>query len=353
MANALVALVAPVFRPELVARIAASLGVTPAIGQTLIRAAIPAVLAAFGAKASSPEGAIEISELVSGQYVDLIGEIERSADGAGADDLIVQGTRMLSSCLGGDTIAALAKALSSFTGAPEAAGSSVLALVTTALVGALGRLPPAEGSTGEGITALFAAASRPPGDAAATAAQEPQEEDGATVETLLEDQASRPHWGLWLLGAGVVAAAGLALILFPASVPPPAPPVAAPVQPAVVVPALPVAPPAPSAEAIRLHDQLSAMLETLGATLATVSDPVSARSAQFRLAAIAADLDMLGDQVASQPPQGMADLKAALAAKAGPLAEQLRAILAQQDIGGILKPVSDPLLARLGSFAGP
>ena len=357
VANALAGLVAPVFGPERVGRIADALGVAPDVARTLIRAATPAVLAAFSAKAATPDGAQTIAGLAAGEASDLIGRIERIGDGGKADEVIAEGTAMLATCLGSETITALARALASFTGAPEQAGASALALVTATLVGALGRLPQGEGKGAAGVARLFAPpAPVPPPETQAKVLPDPVEA-AEPAASPVPDRRGDWRGGLAVLAGVIAIVAGLGYVLYPRESPvPPSAPVAPPAEPAVVAPKpVPeaVPPPAPSSDALRIIEHLAATLLSLGSALDGISDVASAKAAQLKLAAVAADLDMLGDQLSALPQQGLAQPKAGLSASAALLAEKLRTLLAQPDTAGVLRPVVEPLLLRLDSLARP
>jgi len=65
MAMNLMELIAKFLTPDMIARIASGLGIDPSLAQKAIEAAIPALLARVAGRASKPEGALQLSNVLA------------------------------------------------------------------------------------------------------------------------------------------------------------------------------------------------------------------------------------------------------------------------------------------------
>src|SRR5208282_2878337 len=113
MALNLTQIVSQLLTPQVVARIAGALGINPALAQTLINAAIPAVLASLGGVAATPTGAQRISDQVGAQDPDVLDKLVAGISGGNQASILSSGTQALAGLLGGgEGVSALTGALS-------------------------------------------------------------------------------------------------------------------------------------------------------------------------------------------------------------------------------------------------
>ncbi|WP_413991533.1 DUF937 domain-containing protein [Labrys okinawensis] len=154
MAINLPSLVSQLITPDLINRIAAAIGIDPALAQKLVNAAIPAVLGAFASEASNPDGAKSISDLISNQDPNMLDNLVSGlkSGNAGALD---SGAAVLSSLLGNEGLGQLSSVLGQATGASQQAASSVLGLVGPAVVGAISNQSPENWQDGAAVANLF------------------------------------------------------------------------------------------------------------------------------------------------------------------------------------------------------
>src|SRR5262245_13540757 len=119
MATSVVSLITQYLTPEIIARIASAFGLDQDVAQKAITASVTVILAGLAGAASRPEGARQLSNAVSTQsgVAETLKMIGQPAQGS----LVENGSKALSSLLGGATISALASAIGRFAGTGEAA----------------------------------------------------------------------------------------------------------------------------------------------------------------------------------------------------------------------------------------
>ncbi|GLS23046.1 hypothetical protein GCM10007874_60660 [Labrys miyagiensis] len=154
MAINLPSLVSQLITPDLINRIAAAVGIDPALAQKLVNAAIPAVLGAFASEASNPDGAKSISDLISNQDPNMLDNLISGLKSGNAGAL-ASGAGVLSSLLGNEGLGQLSSVLGQATGASQQAASSVLGLVGPAVVGAISNQSPENWQDGAAVANLF------------------------------------------------------------------------------------------------------------------------------------------------------------------------------------------------------
>jgi Bacterial protein of unknown function (DUF937) len=153
-------LVSQLITPDLINRIAAALGINPALAQTVVNAAIPAVLGAFASEASSADGAKSISDLISNQDPNMFDGLVNAIKGGDHANALAGGSQVLTSLLGSEGFSQLSSVLSNATGAPQQAAGSILGLVGPAVAGAIANQPPENWSDGSAVANLFAGEKR-------------------------------------------------------------------------------------------------------------------------------------------------------------------------------------------------
>ena len=156
MATNLVSLVMDVLTPDIIARIAAALGLDRGAAQKAIGAAVPALLAAFAGSAAKPGGAGRLFDAVNQQGSGVLTNLAKTLDGSGPTALAERGSGLLASPLGGSTQSELANAVGKFAGISEGKGASLLGILGPIAMGALRKQQTASGLDASGLANLLA-----------------------------------------------------------------------------------------------------------------------------------------------------------------------------------------------------
>ena len=156
MATNLVSLVMDVLTPDIIARIAAALGLDRGAAQKAIGAAVPALLAAFAGSAAKPGGAGRLFDAVNQQGSGVLTNLAKTLDGSGPTALAERGSGLLASLLGGSTQSELANAVGKFAGISEGKGASLLGILGPIAMGALRKQQTASGLDASGLANLLA-----------------------------------------------------------------------------------------------------------------------------------------------------------------------------------------------------
>ncbi|MGA9546693.1 MAG: DUF937 domain-containing protein [Rhodomicrobium sp.] len=356
----LVSLVSEFLTPDLIGRIVTALGIDRSIVGRAAIALGPAILGSLSHAASTPEGARKLANTVSQQSPSILDTLGSMIGGAGQQTLVKDGVNTLGSLLGGSGVSALTGAVGRLTGISQGAGSSLIGILTPAVLGLLGKQQAAQGLDASGLARLLAAqkdnitaalpagfgdmlrASGAPGFAAVGAqAPEPRRASPA-------DGASQSSTWSWVLGA--VAAAALAWWFFGptrvAEQTKTTPQVAEQTKtaPAQVAGSL-------SVDGVDLKSSLKTGIDGLKTTLQGITDAASAKAALPPLEKEGKEFDKLRDLAGKLPMDGKTAF-AALVAQLRPSIEDLfNKVLAIPGVGDIAKPVIDGLRVKLDALS--
>jgi hypothetical protein len=155
MSTNLVSSVMQCLTPDLVAKIARTLGIDPDLAQKVVAAAVPAILASFGGLAAKPAGAQQLSNALEQQHPDMLAHITDAIGGSDQRAIADTGSGLLSSLLGGGGLNALVSAVSTHAGIDQNSGKSILGLLAPMVVGALGQQQRSDGLDANGIADLL------------------------------------------------------------------------------------------------------------------------------------------------------------------------------------------------------
>lgn len=397
MALNLVSFISQFLTPAEVTRFATALGVNPQLAQALVSSALPTVLASLGGAAATPAGAQRVADQIGAQDPGVLDNLGAALAGPGSADLASAGGAALSSILGGGGLSGVAGALARVTGAHATQAESVLGMLTPVALAAVGRQDPSNWSSASGVASFFAgqrdsiqqampaglgsalaglgvpalsgltsmgATARDAAASAAGAASAAQRQAQATAasvrETAREAEAAASSAPGWLIPAAlIVVLAGAAWWFMgrsqtPAPTPAtpaasaPAKPVPAPVQQAAPASAVPAAPDVAAAAA----NVATATVGALQQTLAGVTDAATARLAAPKLQDLAMQVDKASSAIAVLPDGARKLVATQIAPAVGKVDEQLGRVLAIPGVGDVLKPIVDPIAARLHALAG-
>jgi hypothetical protein len=155
MATNLISSVMQCLTPDLVAKIARTLGIDPDLAQKVVSAAVPAILASLGGVAAKPAGAQHLSSTLEQQHPDMLAHITDAIGGSDQRAVADTGAGLLSSLLGGGGLNALVSAVSSHAGIDQSSGKSILGLLAPMALGALGQQQRSGGLDANGIADLL------------------------------------------------------------------------------------------------------------------------------------------------------------------------------------------------------
>ena len=406
MAPGIVSLIGQFMTPQLVAKMAGTLGINPALAQTLANAALPAALAALAGVAATPSGATNISNAVSNQDPDMLGSLMKSIDGSGQGDMASAGQGMLGSLIGTHAMGGLAGAIGKFAGADASHAGSILGLVAPAVMGTLGQQDPETWSDGGGVAKLFASqkdaiasampaglgsalsgsgllkgfdvgnmgaaaaaggmaasaagamrgagaaatdaasgatnAMRTAGAAATGAARDTANAAGAKMASATGAASGLPSWAIPAIIALVIA---LATWYFLGRTPEK---VAA--LPATVTNTVTAALPA-SIPVGDISKVTSDTFTSLMGTVAGITSVDTAKAALPKFAEASAAFDKIGAASAALPAAVKPGFAGAIGGLLGNLNTQLDKVMAIPGVGDVLKPAVDPLRAKLSALA--
>ena len=352
MAINLVSLIMDFLTPEMIGRIAGSLGLTDSNKvESALGAGVPGLLAGLSGVAASPGGPQKLVDAAR-QESGTLGKLADTLDGDRQSSLIARGSQLLGSLLGARDHNALTEAIGRFAGLGQGNSGSLLGMLAPIVLGTIakqsGSLNPS------GMASLFAgqkdniAAALPAGfgrllggtglldalDGPAETASEAARTAGSATyatERAATDTASTAARWLWLIPAALIAA-GLAYWLNG--------PAQRTVQQDASAQNLTVG-------GVDIGKQTSDSISNLRSTLSGVTDIASAKAALPRLQEVT-------DQIGKT--QGMigtmsADQRKVLAGLVSPTMPEVNQLfdktLAIPGVGDVLKPTLDTLKAKL------
>jgi hypothetical protein len=141
---------------EVLSRLGALIGLSPARTEEAIGAAVPAILAGLVGVAQKPEGRNRLAALVQNQDTGLLDDITGALSGGREKGLIDSGRGMLGSLFGSGNLDGLAGALSRSTGLDRGAAGSLLGALAPVVMGALGREQRSQGLDAQGLARMLA-----------------------------------------------------------------------------------------------------------------------------------------------------------------------------------------------------
>jgi len=377
MATNLVSSVMQFLTPDMVARIARTLGIDPDVAQKVVSAAVPAILASFAGLAAKPAGAQQLSETVQQQRPDMLSQITSLIGGPDQKAIADTGSGLLSTLLGGSGLNGLVSAMSTFAGIHQNTSKSVLGLIAPMVVGALGQQQRSGGLDANGLANLLSSqkdqitAAMPSGlanmlgasgmldaldgslrrgaDTASAAA-------GRMASTMSDTArgagqvgyraARRPltaSWPLWILGLVVLAGLGWYFLGEREHQ------LAEQTRGLINKATEDVATKTPNP--VDVSADLTSSVDTVRTTLQGITDPASARAALPKLQQATEQMDRINSLAAQLPPSSRKELASLVAASMPALNRLCDRALSNPQIAGLAKPTIDALRAKLQSLA--
>ena len=374
MATNLVSSVMQFLTPDMVSKIARTLGIDPDVAQKVVSAAVPVILASFAGLAARPAGAQQLSQTLEQQRPDMLSQIASAIGGPDQKAIADTGSGLLSTLLGGGGVNGLASAVGNFAGINQSAGKSVLGLIAPMVMGVLGQQQRSGGLDANGLATLLAsqkdqiAAAMPPAlasimgargmldgmlgrgaDTASTAAGRmsgTMSDMAMRTSQVANAAARRPlaaSWPLWVLG--LIVLAGLAWYFSGDR----DKQVAEQTRGLFNKAPGDVATNTPSAADVSAD--LTASVKTARETLQGITDPASARAALPKLQQATDRLDKINSLAAQLPSGSRKELASQVEALMPALNRLCDQALANPQIAALAKPAIDALRVRLQMLA--
>ena len=374
MATNLVSSVMQFLTPDMVSKIARTLGIDPDVAQKVVSAAVPVILASFAGLAARPAGAQQLSQTLEQQRPDMLSQIASAIGGPDQKAIADTGSGLLSTLLGGGNLNGLSSAVGNFAGINQSAGKSVLGLIAPMVMGVLGQQQRSGGLDANGLATLLAsqkdqiAAAMPPAlasimgargmldgmlgrgaDTASTAAGRmsgTMSDMAMRTSQVANAAARRPlaaSWPLWVLG--LIVLAGLAWYFSGDR----DKQVAEQTRGLFNKAPGDVATNTPSAADVSAD--LTASVKTARETLQGITDPASARAALPKLQQATDRLDKINSLAAQLPSGSRKELASQVEALMPALNRLCDQALANPQIAALAKPAIDALRVRLQMLA--
>src|ERR1700744_3368166 len=152
MAANLASVVMQFLTPEVIEKIASSLGLDRTATQKAAGGAVPALLAGLSDLVATPTGTSQLSKLLSQQSGGSPLDLMRNA---GPQGLAETGASMLSGLFGGRTMDTMGQVLGKFAGIGDVGGKSLLSILGPIVLGTLGQQQRTAGLDASGLASLL------------------------------------------------------------------------------------------------------------------------------------------------------------------------------------------------------
>jgi hypothetical protein len=351
MATNLVSTIMQSFTPDVIGKLASTLGLDPSAAQKGIAAGIPGILATLANAVSGSDGAQRIGAALSqadetvargGDVAHTLQETSRSA--------LESGWAAISSLLGRNTLETLVSVVGQYAGLGQGNAKKLLAFLAPIVLGFLRRQQSASGLDNRGLAALLASQkgaierAMPQGlagmmpDLAA-----PRGEMLAGARETGRSASSR-NWAYWAIPAAIIA--GAALYLLPVretdrgtqNVDKAAP---SPVSPT----------PVGANRAVGLQNDILTNISRLQVALARIKDPASAQASVNEIRDISGAFARMKSIAQQLTPEERKAVAAAVSAKMPDLNTILDRIVNEINLGGEAKPAMDTLKTELANLS--
>jgi hypothetical protein len=366
MAINLSAIASQLLTPDVIAQIAAFLGIDKSAAQKAAGATIPAILAGLSDLVGTPAGTNQLSKLLSqqqgGSPIDLLRN-------SGAQGLAQTGATMLSGLLGGKTMDTMAQTIGRFAGLGDSGGKSLLSVVGPLVLGTLGQQQRDAGLDANGLASLLRSqkdqivAAIPQGLADQLGAAGLIDKTGAGVRSGMEAAAaagsratagasqaasafSSAQWPYWLVALLILGGLGW-YALQPAEQKVAESTTA--MRPATAT--IGLAPADLTVDGVNLANQFNASVNTLKAALPTIADESSVRAALPKIDDAVAQLDGITAKAAKLSPEARSTLAKLIVAATPAINQMCDKVLSTPGAGALAKPAIDNLRAKLDTLS--
>jgi hypothetical protein len=367
MAANLASVVMQFLTPEVIEKIASSLGLDRTATQKAAGGAVPALLAGLSDLVATPAGTNQLSRLLSQQPGGSPADLMRNADPQG---LAATGANMLSGLFGGRVMDVMAQAVGKFAGIGDSGGKSLLSILGPMVLGTLGQQQRNAGLDTEGLASLLRSqkdqitAAIPSGLADQLGAAglinraEAGLRSGATaasagasrVAGASQQAGTWASQGMpWRLGlAALVAAAAIAWYAIPRQGQQTVAEQSAVTRAATGT--VGMAPATLTVDGVNLANQLNSSIDSLKSALPSMTDATAAQAALPKISEATAQLNDLSARVQKLTPDGRSALVKMIVLVTPSINQMCDKALATPGVGPVAKPAIDDLKAKLDSL---
>jgi hypothetical protein len=379
MATNLVSVVMQFLTPDMIAKIASSLGIDRSVMQKAIGGAVPALLASLADVASTPNGARQLASTLAQQQTGSLESLKDLIGGSGPNTLAETGSSMLSGLFGGTALDTIAQSIGKFAGVDAGSGKSIVGMLGPVIFGALGQQQRSAGLDAGGLASLLGsqkdqiAASIPSGLAdqlsaaglidravggvrsgAAAASAAGSRIAGASERTFAGASQSAhaatrapsaSQWPYWLVGVAILGGLAWYTLGRPgrdtiAEMPRPA-----------ATQTVGMAPSDMTIGGVNLANQVNSSVGTLRSVLPTITDSASAQAALPKLREATAQLNEVSNLAPKLTPEGKSALAKLIVVATPAINQMCDKVLATPGVEGIAKPAIDELRGKLDALS--
>lgn len=319
------------------------IGASPEQTKVAAGAAIPSILAGLGKSASSKDGADRLSDLLNKLDPSLVNNPGGAYGGANASQLGEKGTGMLDSILGGGMLSGLGGLLGKFSGLGGDIIKKLLGFLAPLVLGAIAKQMGGR-ATSQGLTQFFneqksnISNAMPAGFSLASI---PGMGDiGASVQQAADTVKKGASQMTWLVPILLVAL-GVVLWYY-----------LKPEEPVRLPGSTDVAKNIAKTAGTSLTESINSYFASATETLSGIKDAATAEAALPKLNALSTQADDLKKGFALVPDAGKAAIKTLLSSSLDKLKAMVDKLLALPVVGEKLKPVVEPLMAKLAGITG-
>src|SRR5262245_18931726 len=357
----LISLIMKFLTPDMIGRIASTLGLSHSDASSAVGTAVPALLAALTGVATQPGGPQKLADAAKREA----GTLDKYANMLGASgqaSVVDRGSQMLTSLLGNREQGALATSVGNYAGLGASQTSSLLGALAPLIMGTIAKQQGPNGLTGQSIANLLTnqkdniAAALPSGfvrslgnmdllgnvgDTArriAAAGGETTRAAAASVTRAYEDArrsapaVSSTNWLLWAIPALAIAALLVWFLARPAE--------------QVVQQGIKTAQ-SLTVGGIDLGKQVTDSISSLRTSLTSITDPASAQAALPRLREATAQIDKVSGMLGQLSDVQRRTLAGLISPTLSTLNQLFDKVLAIPGVAEIIKPTIDTLKASL------
>ena len=344
----IVSIVLQYLGPALIGKLASGSGVSQTITERLVKAAVPTILGALLGKASKPDGARALFDMLGKQDTGLLGRLSSVLGGPQQKTIAEQGAGVLGSLLGASSLGSLVSAISKFGGANEQQTNGLVGMLAPIVLGTLSQQQKSANLDAAGIAKFLSdqrtnIASMIPGDIAKslsgsglldvvlpkTAGSAASSAPGPITTAPAPVATSFNGWPWAIL---VAVATFIWGSLFSG---PPSPWASVPAPPRIMAGATDVA------------GELDIALKGLHTLISTVKDKTTADSALPQLRVAQTTIDKLSDSARQLSTNDRRAMAGYVSTWMPVLMDAVKGPLANAAAGPVVKPVVDTIINRL------
>jgi hypothetical protein len=340
--------------PSVVDKVAAALGVNSGLARTALSAAVPAVLAIFGSKASTDTGARALFDTVSKTDTGAFGDLAATLSGAKGEKFLQGGLGSLGSLLGDTGLKSLTNAIGRQAGIGSDASSSIVSLAGQLAMGQLAKSAASEGLDAAGLSNMLRGqqnnikSALPAGlgdmlSASGLVGSNFAEQAGRAATNAVHHTAQVTKKGTnWLTWALPALLALLALWWFLGNR-----------SATTVTEAVPQVVKEVMVDGVDVGKQLTGTLDGLRTTLGGITDAATAEAALPKLQETVTAFDGISGLAAKLTAEQRSMLAGLVSVALPAIKEVSGKVLAIPGVGSILKTTVDGLVAKIEALAKP